>query len=232
MGKKTTRTTTTETVEVEETNEKKKANWWKIGVILAFVVAAFVGGFYLGAKREPEVIVKEKIKYVELPPIHDSIPKPVPVYIKQPADSLNILMALIEEGRYSELFPEKVRDSLIYVTKEDTTAVIRDWVSERRYSETLFDSDTLGRFKFDAKVQYNRLQNFDYTFTPIQKQTETTIKTVRTFLPYAGAGLDLGGSIMVQGGAFIKQDAGFGIQYRYDTKHKEQAVGAMFLYMF
>lgn len=230
MGKKTTTTTTT--VEVEETNEKKKANWWKIGVILAFIVAAFIGGFYLGAKREPEVIVKEKIKYVELPPIHDSIPKPVSVYVREPADSLNILLALIEEGRYQEFFPEKVRDSLIYVTKEDTAAVIRDWATERLYSETLFDSDTLGRFDFNARVQYNRLENFDYTFKPIQKQTETTIKTVRTFLPYAGAGLDLGGSILVQGGAFIKQDAGFGIQYRYDTKHKEQAVGAMFLYMF
>jgi hypothetical protein len=210
----------------------KNKNWWKIGVIIAAAILLFGLGFYVGKKREPEVIIKTETKYVELPPIHDSIPKPVPVYVKQPADSLNILLALIEEGKYEEYFPERVRDSLIYVTKEDTAAVIRDWAAERVYKETLFDTDTLGRFVFDAKVQYNRLQNFDYTFTPVQKQTETTIRTVRTFLPYVGAGLDLSGSVMAQGGVFVKQNAGLAVQYRYDTKLKEHTAGALFLYMF
>ena len=210
----------------------KNKNWWKIGVIIAAAILLFGLGFYIGKKREPEVIIKTETKYVELPPIHDSIPKPVPVYVKQPADSLNILLALIEEGKYEEYFPERVRDSLIYVTKEDTAAVIHDWATERVYKETLFDTDTLGRFAFDAKVQYNRLQNFDYTFTPVQKQTETTIRTVRTFLPYVGAGLDLSGSVMAQGGVFVKQNAGLAIQYRYDTKLKEHTAGALFLYMF
>lgn len=210
----------------------KNKNWWKIGVIIAAAILLFGLGFYIGKKREPEVIIKTETKYVELPPIHDSIPKPVPVYVKQPADSLNILLALIEEGKYEEYFPERVRDSLIYVTKEDTAAVIRDWAAERVYKETLFDTDTLGRFVFDAKVQYNRLQNFDYTFTPVQKQTETTIRTVRTFLPYVGAGLDLSGSVMAQGGVFVKQNAGLAVQYRYDTKLKEHTAGALFLYMF
>ena len=210
----------------------KNKNWWKIGVIIAAAILLFGLGFYIGKKREPEVIIKTETKYVELPPIHDSIPKPVPVYVKQPADSLNILLALIEEGKYEEYFPERVRDSLIYVTKEDTAAVIRDWAAERVYKETLFDTDTLGRFAFDAKVQYNRLQNFDYTFTPVQKQTEITIRTVRTFLPYVGAGLDLSGSVMAQGGVFVKQNAGLAVQYRYDTKLKEHTAGALFLYMF
>lgn len=210
----------------------EKKNWWKIGVIIAAAILLFGLGFYVGKKREPEVIIKTETKYVELPPIHDSIQKPVPVYVKQPTDSLNILLTLIEEGKYEEYFPERVRDSLIYVTKEDTAAVIRDWATERVYKETLFDTDTLGRFAFDAKVQYNRLQNFDYTFTPVQKQTETTIRTVRTFLPYVGAGLDLSGSVMTQGGVFIKQNAGLAVQYRYDTKLKEHTAGALLLYMF
>lgn len=210
----------------------KNKNWWKICVIIAAAILLFGLGFYAGKKREPEVIIKTETKYVELPPIHDSIPKPVPVYVKKPADSLNILLALIEEGKYEEYFPERVRDSLIYATKEDTAAVIRDWATERVYKETLFDTDTLGRFAFDAKVQYNRLQNFDYTFTPVQKQTETTIRTVRTFLPYLGAGLDLSGSVMAQGGVFVKQNVGLAVQYRYDTKMKEHTAGALFLYMF
>lgn len=210
----------------------EKKNWWKVGVIIAAAILLFGLGFYIGKKREPEVVVKTEVKYVELPPIHDSIPTPVPVYVKQPADTLNILLSLVRNGKYSEYFPERVRDSLVYVTKEDTAAVIRDWASERLYKETLFDSDTLGRFVFDAKVQYNRLQNFDYTYTPVQKQTESAIRTVRTFLPYLGAGLDLNGSVIGQGGVFFKQDAGLAVQYRYDTKRKEHTVGAMFMYMF
>lgn len=210
----------------------EKKNWWKIGAIIAAGLLLFWLGFYLGKKREPEVVVKTEIKYVELPPIHDSIPKPVPVYVKKPIDSLNVLRNLIASGKYSEMFPEKVRDSIIYVTKEDTAKVVIDWATERRYNETLFDSDSLGRFAFDAKVQYNRLQNFEYNFTPVQKEVNTTVKTTRKFLPYLGAGLDTKGAIQAQGGMFFNQDAGFGLQYRYDTKNKESAVGASFLYMF
>lgn len=210
----------------------EKKNWWKIALLALAAIALFGLGFYIGRQREPEVITKTEIKYVELPPIHDSIDRPVPVYVKKPADSLNILLAMIQDGKYQEYFPEKVRDSVVYVTKEDTAKVIRDWATERFYKETLFDVDTVGRFVYDAKVQYNRLQTLSYTFTPIQKQTETTIKTTRKFLPYLGAGLDTGGSLVGQGGMFFKQDAGLAVQYRYDTKTKENAVGAMFLWMF
>jgi hypothetical protein len=96
----------------------------------------------------------------------------------------------------------------------------------------LFNSDSLGKFTFDAKVQYNRLQNFEYVFAPVQKEVNKTVKTTRKFLPYLGAGLDTKGAIQAQGGMFFNQDAGFGLQYRYDTRNKESAIGASFLYMF
>jgi hypothetical protein len=130
----------------------------------------------------------------------------------------------------AELFPEK-KDT-VFITKADTAAVLKDWATERLYSETLFDSDTLGKFSFDAAVKYNRLASFDYTFVPVQKQTETTIKTTRMFLPYLGAGMSLNGSIMAQGGMFFHQDAGFALQYQYDPKLKQNSVGGMFLWMF
>lgn len=207
-----------------------KTNWWKIAVIAIAAIALFGLGFYIGRQREPEVITKTEIKYVELPPIHDSIPKPVPYKVIEPVDSLNIIMQAKMSGLLAELFP--IEKDTVYVTKADTSAVLKDWATERLYSETLFDSDTLGRFSFNAAVRYNRLASFDYTFVPIQKQTETTIRTTRKFLPYAGAGLDTRGAILGQGGMFFRQDAGFAVQYRYDTKLKESAVGAMFLWMF
>ena len=205
-------------------------NWWKIAVIVIAALALFWGGFYLGRSRDPEVITKEVIKYVELPPIHDSIPYPKPYKVVEPVDSMNIIMEAKLSGLLAELFPEK-KDT-VYVTQADTAAVLKDWATERRYKETLFDSDTLGRFSFDAAVKYNRLASFDYTFVPVQKQTETTIKTTRMFLPYLGAGMSLNGSIMAQGGMFFHQDAGFALQYQYDPKLKQNSVGGMFLWMF
>ena len=133
-------------------------------------------------------------------------------------------------GLLAELFPEK-KDT-IYITKADTTAVLKDWAKERLYSETLFVNDSLGCFKFDAAVRYNRLKSFDYTFTPVQKEAETTIKTTRKFLPYLGAGIATDGALIGQGGMFFHQDAGFAVQYRYDTQLKQNSVGAIFLYMF
>lgn len=208
----------------------KDFNWWKIALIAFLALLVFGLGYYIGWKKDPEVITKVEVKYVELPPIHDSIPKPVPYKVVEPADTANIILACIKDGLYTELFPDK-KDT-IYVTKEDTTAVLKDWATERKYKETLFDSDTLGRFAFDATVKYNRLANFEYTFVPIQKQTETTIRTTRKFLPYLGAGLDTSGSVLGQGGMFFHQDAGFALQYRYDTQAKKNSVGALFLYMF
>jgi hypothetical protein len=217
---------------MDEPNKTYGVNWWKVGGIIAAILLIFGFGFYLGKKRDPEVIIKTEIKYVELPPIHDTVDKPVPVYIKKPADSLNILQAMIASGKYNEYFPEKVRDSIIYVTKEDSTAVIVDWATERQYNEVLFDTDTLGRFVFDAKVQYNRLQGVGYDYKPVQKEVNTTTKTTRKFLPYLGAGVDTSGGILGQGGMFFSQDAGFAVQYRYDLNLKTNTVGAMFLYMF
>ena len=206
-------------------------NWWKIAVIVIAALALFWGGFYIGRQRDPEVITKTEIKYVELPPIHDSIPYPKPYKVVEPVDSMNIIMEAKMSGLLAELFPNEGKDT-VYVTEKDTTAALRDWATERRYKETLFDSDTLGRFSFDAMVKYNRLASFDYTFIPVQKQTETTIKTTRKFLPYLGAGIATDGALMGQGGMFFHQDAGFAVQYRYDTKLKQNSVGAMFLYMF
>ena len=206
-------------------------NWWKIAVIIIAALALFWGGFYIGRQRDPEVITKTEVKYVELPPIHDSIPKPVPYKVVEPVDSLNIIMEAKMSGLLAELFPNEGKDT-VYVTGKDTTAALRDWATERRYAETLFDSDTLGRFSFDASVRSNRLASFDYTFVPDQKQTETTVKTSRRYLPYLGGGLATDGSLTAQGGMFFHQDAGFAVQYRYDTRLGQNSVGAMFLWMF
>lgn len=209
----------------------EQTNWWKVAVLVIAALAFFGLGFYIGWKKDPEVVTNTVIKYVELPPVHDSIDKPVPVYVVKPTDTVNVIMAAKMSGLLAELFPPTPADT-VYVSDKDTAAVVKDWGTERFYAETLFDSDTLGRFDFNAKVQYNRLENFAYNFVPIQKQTETTVKTTRKYLPFVGAGLNTSGTFNGQAGMFFHQDAGFSVQYNYDPKEKESSVGASFLYMF
>ena len=213
-------------------NDMEQTNWWKIALIAVIAVILFGSGFYIGRKKDPDVVVKRDTTYVQLPPIHDSIPKPVPYAVVEPIDTANVIMDAIREGLYDELFPEKIKTDTIYITKADTNAVIKDWATERKYSETLFDDKKVGKFTFDATVRYNRLANFDYTFNPIHVQTETTSKTTRKFLPYLGLGFDTGLGVLGQGGVFFHQDAGFAVQYRYDTKLKQSTYGGLFLYMF
>ena len=209
----------------------EKTNWWKIAVLVIGVLAIFGLGFYIGRKQEPETIIKTEIEYVQLPPVHDSIPYPVPYQVNVPADTADVIKAAKESGKYADLFPIQPGDTA-YVSKEDSSAVIRDWGTERLYAETLFDSDTLGKVDINAKVQYNRLEHLDYTFTPIQKQTTNTVRVTRKFLPFIGAGLNTAGTFNGQGGMFFNQDAGFAVQYNYDPKDKSSSVGASFLYMF
>lgn len=210
----------------------EQINWWKVAVIGIVALLLFGLGFYIGRKQEPQVITKYIVKYEQLPPVHDTTDKPVPYYVKEPVDTVNVILECIKSGLYSEMFPNTHSTDTIYVTPEDTSMVIRDWATERKYVETLFDIDTLGKFVLNATVQYNRLDGVGYDYTPVQKQTETTIKTTRSFLPYVGGGLNTAGMFMAQGGMFFKQDAGFGVQYNYDPKTKTNSVGALFLWMF
>jgi hypothetical protein len=208
----------------------KEINWWKVAVIAIVALALFWGGFFIGKQREPEVITNTVTEYVELPPIHDTIPVPKPYKVVEPADTVDIIKKCIENGLFAELFPP--RPDTVFVTKEDTSAVIKDWATQRHYAETLFDIDTVGKCSINADVQYNRLSNLSYEFIPIQKQTQTTIRTTRTFLPYVGAGLSTNATYSAQGGVFYKQDAGVAIQYNYNGPTKQSSVGAMFMWMF
>lgn len=209
----------------------KNINWWKVAVFSIIGLFLLGLGFYLGKQRDPEVIEKVKIKYITLPPVHDTIDKPVPYVVIEPTDTANVILECIKNGLYTELFPERPGDT-IYVTKEDSSAVIKDWATERKYVETLFDNDTLGKFVLDADVRYNRLMSVGYNYKPIQKETETQIKTKRTFLPYIGGGLTTKNAFIAQGGFFIHEDAGFAVQYQYDATNKVSSVGGVFLYMF
>ena len=196
---------------MENTN---KVNWWKIVGIIIAIIFLFVSGIYVGKKTTNSKII-EKIEYIELPPIHDTIP---PIIIKESVDTLKLIKQCIKKGIYQELFPEKV----IYVTdtiefdKTDSTKIMNDWATLRDYEATLFEVDTLGKCDIKTSVQYNRISNIEYYFTPKQKQVTKTEIFKRKYLPYIGGGISTQPSVGVECGLFINQSWGFAIDANYN----------------
>lgn len=207
------------------TNENK----WKTALIFLCGLILLTLGFFVGRRTiktpEPNVI------YVPGDSIHVELPYPVPVEVIKPVDTANVILACIESGKYYELFPEKVRDSIVYVTKEDTTTVLRDWATERFYEETLFDVDTVGTAIVRAKVQYNRLSWMNSTFTPVTKVIYTP-QPIKKYSPFVGLGLTTMPTVATQAGVFFEDKYGFSGLYQYDWVNNKHIFGSVFLLKF
>lgn len=218
-----------ETNEVNTQTNKSKMNWWKFAVYAIVILGLFAGGFFLGRRTiKPG---KPDIVYVPGDSVSVEVPYPVPVYVSKPVDTLNVLLAIIKSGKYYELFPEKVRDSIVYVTPQDTSDVIRDWASERFYEEKVFDIDTVGSATVRAKTQYNRITFLGTTFKPVTKVV-TEYKPVNKYSPFVGVGLTTMPTVAGQAGMFFEDKYGFSGLYQYDWQNKNHIFGAMFLLKF
>lgn len=192
-----------------------------IGIIAAAIVL-FLGGIYVGKKTTPAKIIT-KIEYEDAEPIHDSIDRPVPVYIKEPIDVKNIIAQAVKDGVYQELFPEKIKEirDTVYMTNEDTLKLIVDWASKRQYDKILFNNDTLGVFRLKADVQYNRLNNIAYDFYPKQKVVTNTVYKERKILPFVGVGGTTFPSVTAEAGLFVNQSWGLAIDGHYYINKQE-----------
>ena len=201
----------------------KNTNYWKIGAIALLIVLIFGGGFFLGRKTI-KVTEKPHTVYIELPAVQDTTEKLVPV--KEKLDSANFIKNCIASGKFTELFPEKVivKDSIIYLNDEDYKKIAMDWATERVYEETAFNSDTLGKFDYTAKVQYNQLTSFGYNYTPLQKQQEIVQNQVKHFSPFIGAGISTLPSLEFDLGAFIDDSWGFSFNGRYNMRHEQMGI--------
>lgn len=197
-------------------SENKEINWWKIFGIIAIVLTLFLTGIYVGKKTTKPKIINHT-EYITLPPIHDTLP-PTLVTITKPVDTANLIKQCVADGIYQELFPEKIvylTDTTTF-TKPDSTTIMVDWATKRDYTATLFDIDTVGVCKVNTSVQYNRLGLLEYDFTPVQKQTTTTVTQNRKYIPYMGAGLSTFPSASIEAGMLIDQSLGFSLEGRYN----------------
>ena len=190
-------------------------------LILLFGGLLFLLGIYVGKKTLPQKVVT-KIEYVKGETVHDSIDRPVPVYVKTPVDTANLIAQCVKDGIFYELFPEKIKWDTLYVDKTDSAKILSDWASLRKYEETLFDSDTLGTMKINTTVQYNRLGTIYYDYTPVVKEVTNTVYLKRKFIPFAGAGISTFPSYNVEFGGIINQSWGVSLQGNFYPNIKKE----------
>lgn len=204
---------------------------WKKIVLLFINLLLIGGGIAIGWFSKPDtIIIKENVKYLPGQTIRDTITKPMPYEVNKPIDTLALLQQIVKDGLYAELFPERI--DTVYLTKSDTTKIMSDWATLRKYEELLFASDTLGSCSVSMDVQYNRLQDLDFAYTPHTKVITEVYEKTRRFSPYIGIGMTSQPTVMGQLGAFFNNKYGLAFQYQYCTDLKKHVYGGMFLYMF
>lgn len=156
--------------------------------LLYIAVTVFVGLVcYLIGRQN----ITEKTEYVKMYPVSGF--SEIPVSFIENMPTVPILLYFTDSTGKIEI---------------DTAAMVRDWITERQYQLTLFDSPELGKFTIYPTVQYNKLQPVRYEFVPIQKiQYKTPV-----WQPFFSASYSTMGYAGVGGGLFYHN---IGLEYQY-----------------
>lgn len=213
---------------------KKIAKSKAMEVIKKILLAVLLlgGSFIVGRKTVHYDSKSPEIKYLPGDTVKITKYEPVPYAVTHPADTANIIEDCIKSGKFSDLFPTRTRDSIVYVSKEDTAAVVKDWAAERLYNETIFDADTVGTANVSVKVQYNRLMSLESTFVPANKNTTITKVVGKKYAPFVGAGVTTMPSYIVNAGMFFEDKYGVSAMMLHDWEKNKVYVGGTVIYKF
>lgn len=218
------------TINIDLKNERRGRIIAFIAAILA-IIASLIGGFFAGRKTIDANIDTEPI-YLPGDTVRIEIQVPTPVYIVKPVDTANIIEKCVKDGIYAELFPEKVRDSLVFApTAEDTLAIVRDWAAERYYEEKILDVDTLGVATVKAKTQYNRITEMTAEIIPAVK-TVPYVVPPKKYEPFIGLGATTYPSVMFEVGSFVDGKWGGALMFQKEIKTKQKAFGVAIIRKF
>lgn len=165
--------------------------------LLIALLIGLVAGFFLGR----ESIQKEST-------VSYSTGKKVTGKVER--DILNADVEFLTEVKlipYLYWKQDTIREVITLVP--DTAAIIDDYRTKRKYNFVVFD-DITGKLVAKPTILHNRLLNFEYEFTPIQKQT--TVTRVKTVRPFISTSLNTFSTYGLGGGLFFNN---FGIEYNY-----------------
>ena len=142
--------------------------WAIICLFIVYITGMVVGCKYSQKKPEEEVI-SENVKVDTLPPIHDTIPHPIPYKVVYITDTV-----------YKDV---------------DTAQILADYFAKKKYRLD-FSNDSVGVYKVNLDVSENRVINATSEIRPIRTTIET-VKYIREpskrqIYAIIGSSLDLG----------------------------------------
>jgi hypothetical protein len=173
----------------------------KYYIYIGLVLIAFAAGYLLGKATisNGEIVkqVKGETVYGSLNPDFLTVKKEFKgdikflPYIFWKSDTI-----MVSETEYISTIP-------------DTAKIIEDFITSREYQFNVFNNEQ-GKLDIKQEVQYNRIQSFDYTFTPIHKTT--TIMKKNLFEPFGSVGYTTFNQVSFGGGFFLNN---VGLEYNY-----------------
>ncbi|NCD10485.1 MAG: hypothetical protein EOL98_13935 [Negativicutes bacterium] len=173
-----------------------KTRYWLLLILIAFAAGYFIGK---ATTSNGEIVkqVKGETVYGSLNPDFLTVKKEFKgdikflPYIFWKSDTIRV-----SETEYISTIP-------------DTAKIIEDFITKREYQFNVFNNEQ-GVLDISQSIQYNRLQSFRYTYTPIN--TEKIIREKQLFTPFLSASYNTFGIAGVGGGFFIKNT---GVEYNY-----------------
>lgn len=169
------------------------------------MVIGIAVGFFIGRGR---ITVKEThtIEYRQGEPI--KIDVPYPVLVKETHTTID-----------TQQLPGQVitiRDTIYQV---DTIEVVKDYMVERSYSQTFFDSKEKGKLTVNSTVQYNKQRNIGIDYIPVT-QIETVTKTIKPiWTPFVSVGYNSLNYVSAGAGVFYHN---IGLEYNYNRSVADQ----------
>ena len=173
-----------------------KKKYWLMLILIALVVGFLSGRATIGGE--------EVVRHVKGETVYGSLNPDFLTVKKEFKGDIQFLPYIFWKG-------DTVRiNEVEYIsTTPDTAKIVEDFLVKREYQFTVFDNEN-GKMDARPVVQYNRLQTFDYTFTPIKTVITKIDKPV--FTPFLSASYNTFGIAGIGGGFFYNNT---GIEYNY-----------------
>lgn len=173
---------------------------WK--VLIFAVLIAFLTGFFVGRGK---VRTETKVERIEGKTVREAVPIPKvhTSYIPKLYFLPTITDTIYKEG------------GEIIVQRVDTALIIEEYIKRNTYQFTAFDNEN-GKLNITQTLQYNLLQEFDYSFTP--RYERITVVTEPKVTPFISTSWNSMNGFGIGGGVFLR-DIGLEYQYNQNLTH-------------
>ena len=180
-------------------NEIKKYRGYILTAIIGLVV-----GFFISRGNQ---VVKEfhTVEWKTQDPIEIEVPYPYPV--KETHTIVN----------EKQVPGEVIRDTIFVI---DTVEVVEDYLLERIYSHTFFDSKEQGKLTVNSVVQYNKQKSIGIDHVPVTRVETTKMVVEPIWVPFISAGYDTNNSVLIGGGIFY-HDLGFEYNFNQNLNQRD-----------